>query len=107
MNSLGRRIEKLQAMKPREGNFAWAVAPRDWTDEQCRQQCGPELREFFSGQDFELSIERAPNVEEFEVIFAGTLPGLENLISEIARRGRKITDRQPRNVNLKKGSNHA
>lgn len=92
MSSLGRRLEKLEATKPQAGNFAWAVAPTTWTDEQCRRQCRPDLREFFSCEDFDLTIERTPNVEDVEVIFAGTVPKLEALISEIGKRGRKITD---------------
>lgn len=107
MNSLGRRIEKLEATRPRAGNFAWVAAPATWTDEQCRQQCDAELRELFSDEDFELTIERAPNVEQMEVIYASTHQELDMLLDEIGRQGRKITDRQPQSDNTRKGTHHA
>lgn len=103
MTSLRHRLRKLEAGTPTVGNLVIGRAPVSWSDEQCREHCAKELPDLFGKEDFDLDVQREPNLKEFQFIFAGSREKLDRLLEEIGKQGRKITDDENNVVSSKEG----
>ena len=92
MSNLARRVTKLETGQPGDENIVHARAPLDWSDDRCRSRAEELVGNRFDGGDFNLSVDRGQSIDEFEVLFATTATELEQILKDIRKSPRRLSD---------------